>query len=169
MAALTGKCGKFPQPPELTDNDAKRRRFGGLAGARMPVSLSGFAIQPFAPGAVGAEWRERTVVADTRGMPVTKITLSTAMRARDVSRPHEGHLAEAAVRENTVHENTVHENTAHENTVRENTVREDATARSAQVPPPKPTPAPSPAPPPARPSPAEPTPTPPRRRRRRGR
>ncbi len=39
-------------------------------------------------------------------MPVTKITLSTAMRARDVSRPHEQHLAEAAVRENTVRENT---------------------------------------------------------------
>jgi hypothetical protein len=32
-------------------------------------------------------------------MPITKITLSTAMRARDVSRPHEGHLTEAAGRE----------------------------------------------------------------------
>jgi len=96
---------------------------------------------------VGAEWRERTMVADTGGMPVTKITLSTAMRARDVSRPHEEHLAEAAVRENTV--------------------REDTAARHAEVPPPKPTPAPSPAPPPAKPSPAEPAPT--RRRRRRGR
>ncbi|HEY6496795.1 MAG TPA: hypothetical protein VIZ43_26255 [Trebonia sp.] len=32
-------------------------------------------------------------------MPVTKITLSTAMRARDVSRPHAEHLAEAADRE----------------------------------------------------------------------
>ena len=122
----------------------------------------GSRIRPFPPGATGTEWRERTVVADTRGMPVTKITLSTAMRARDVSRPHEGHLAEAAARENTAHENTVHENT-----VREKTVREDATARPAPVPPPKPTP--SPVPPPAKPSLAEPTPTPTRRRRRRGR
>jgi hypothetical protein len=32
-------------------------------------------------------------------MPVTKITLSTAMRARDVSRPLDDHLAEAAKRE----------------------------------------------------------------------
>jgi len=32
-------------------------------------------------------------------MPVTKITLSTAMRARDVARPHEEHLTEAAARE----------------------------------------------------------------------
>lgn len=32
-------------------------------------------------------------------MPVTKITLSTAMRARDVSRPREEQLAEAAERE----------------------------------------------------------------------
>jgi len=35
-------------------------------------------------------------------MPVTKITLSTAMRARDVSRPREEHLAEAAEREEKV-------------------------------------------------------------------
>jgi hypothetical protein len=35
-------------------------------------------------------------------MPVTKITLSTAMRARDVSRPHENHLSEAAEREDAV-------------------------------------------------------------------
>ena len=35
-------------------------------------------------------------------MPVTKITLSTAMRARDVSRPHEEHLTEAAEREDAV-------------------------------------------------------------------
>jgi hypothetical protein len=35
-------------------------------------------------------------------MPVMKITLSTAMRARDVSRPHAEHLAEAAEREETV-------------------------------------------------------------------
>jgi hypothetical protein len=35
-------------------------------------------------------------------MPVTKITLSTAMRARDVSRPHENHLTEAAEREDAV-------------------------------------------------------------------
>ncbi len=35
-------------------------------------------------------------------MPVTKITLSTAMRARDVSRPHAEHLAEAAEREDSV-------------------------------------------------------------------
>jgi hypothetical protein len=35
-------------------------------------------------------------------MPVTKITLSTAMRARDVSRPHEEHLAEAAAHEEAV-------------------------------------------------------------------
>ncbi|PEN18664.1 hypothetical protein CRM93_14845 [Acetobacter fabarum] len=33
------------------------------------------------------------------GMPVTKITLSTAMRARDVSRPRDEQLAEAAERE----------------------------------------------------------------------
>ena len=32
-------------------------------------------------------------------MPITKITLSTAMRARDVSRPHEEHLTAAAERE----------------------------------------------------------------------
>jgi len=32
-------------------------------------------------------------------MPVTKITLSTAMRARDVSRPRDDQLAEAAERE----------------------------------------------------------------------
>jgi hypothetical protein len=35
-------------------------------------------------------------------MPVTKITLSTAMRARDVSRPREEYLAEAVGREETV-------------------------------------------------------------------
>lgn len=35
-------------------------------------------------------------------MPVTKITLSTAMRARDVSRPHEEHLTEAAEREQAI-------------------------------------------------------------------
>jgi hypothetical protein len=159
LAALTGKCGKFPQPPEPTDNDAKRQRFGGLAAARTPVFVIGVRGSGLPAGRDGAEWRERAVVADTRGMPVTKITLSTAMRARDVSRPHEGHLAEAAVRENT----------GRENTGRENTGREDATARQAEVPPPKPTPAPSPAPPPAKPRPAEPPPAPTRRRRRRGR
>ena len=37
--------------------------------------------------------------ADNRAMAVTKITLSTAMRARDVSRPRAEHLAEAAERE----------------------------------------------------------------------
>jgi hypothetical protein len=148
LAALTGKCGKFPQPAELTDNDAKTpaiRRVGRRLNAGFVIGVS--RIRPFPRGAAGPEWRERTMVADTRGMPVTKITLSTAMRARDVSRPHEEHLAEAAVRENTV--------------------REDAAARRAEVPPPKPKPAPSPAPPPAKPSPAEPAPT--RRRRRRGR
>ncbi len=154
LAARTGKCGKFPQPPDLTDNDAKRQRFGGLATPGGRFRYRGFADPAVPTAAVGAEWRERTMVADTRGMPVTKITLSTAMRARDVSRPHEKHLAEAAVRENTV---------------RENTVREDGAARHAEVPPPKPTPAPSPAPPPAKLSPAEPMPAPPRRRRRRGR
>jgi len=35
-------------------------------------------------------------------MPVMKITLSTAMRARDVSRPHAEHLAKAAEREEAV-------------------------------------------------------------------
>jgi hypothetical protein len=35
-------------------------------------------------------------------MPVTKITLSTAMRARDVSRPRAEQLAEATDREETV-------------------------------------------------------------------
>mgnify|MGYP001167493612 CR=1 FL=1 len=70
----------------------------------------GSRIRPFrgawwTPNGLNAPWwRGLAVVTDTRGMPVTKITLSTAMRARDVSRPHEGHLAEAAVRENTVHE-----------------------------------------------------------------
>jgi len=34
-------------------------------------------------------------------MPVTKITTSTAMRARDVSRPREDQLSEAAERERT--------------------------------------------------------------------
>ena len=130
------------------------RRVGRRLDAGFVIGVS--RIRPFPRGTVGAEWRERTMVADTGGMPVTKITLSTAMRARDVSRPHEQHLAEAAVRENTV---------------RENTVREDAAARHAEVPPPKPTPAPSPAPPPAKPRPAEPAKAqaPTRRRRRRGR
>src|SRR6185437_17024741 len=41
-------------------------------------------------------------LGDTVLMPVSKITLSTAMRARDVSRPHEEHLAAAADRENSV-------------------------------------------------------------------
>ena len=40
--------------------------------------------------------------ANNRYMPVTKITLSTAMRARDVSQPHEEHLAEAAERGDAV-------------------------------------------------------------------
>jgi hypothetical protein len=35
-------------------------------------------------------------------MAVTKITVSTAMRARDVSRPHADHLTEAAEREAAV-------------------------------------------------------------------
>jgi hypothetical protein len=35
-------------------------------------------------------------------MPVTKITLSTAMRARDVSRPRAEQLADATDREDTV-------------------------------------------------------------------
>ena len=39
------------------------------------------------------------LLGDTGVMPVTKITLSTAMRARDVSRPHAEHLTEAAQRE----------------------------------------------------------------------
>jgi hypothetical protein len=144
LAALTGKCGNFPHPAELTDNDAKTpaiRRVGRRLDAGFVIGVS--RIRPVPRGAADPEWRGRTMVADTRGMPVTKITLSTAMRARDVSRPHEEHLAEAAVRENTV--------------------REDAAARRAEVPPPKP----KPAPPPAKPSPAEPPPT--RRRRRRGR
>ena len=102
LAALTGKCGKFPQPPEMTDNDGKRRRFGGLATPGGRCRYRGVADPAVPAGAVVAEWRERTMVADNRGMPVTKITLSTAMRARDVSRPHETHLAEAAVRENAV-------------------------------------------------------------------
>jgi hypothetical protein len=75
------------------------------------------------------------------GMPVTKITLSTAMRARDVSRPHAEHVAEAAR-------------------------REDAVTRQAETPPPKPS---EPAAPTAQSAPAIPKPTPPRRRRRRGR
>jgi hypothetical protein len=78
-------------------------------------------------------------------MPITKITLSTAMRARDVSRPREGHLAEAAG-------------------------REDALTRQAEPPPPKPVP-PAPASAPAtQPNPtvpAGPAAPPPRRRRRR--
>lgn len=36
---------------------------------------------------------------DTGLMPVMKITVTTAMRARDVSRPREEHLAEAAGQE----------------------------------------------------------------------
>ena len=75
-------------------------------------------------------------------MPVTKITLSTAMRARDVSRPREEHLAEAGGREETV------------------------TRQAQAVTPPKPAPPANQPPPPAnQPPPAEA----PRRRRRRGR
>jgi hypothetical protein len=74
-------------------------------------------------------------------MPVTKITLSTAMRARDVSRPHAAHLAEA-------------------------TEREESAARHAETSPPKPNQSPAPTAPSGLPV---PTPTPPRRRRRRGR
>src|ERR1700722_15295289 len=40
--------------------------------------------------------------ADNGAMAVTKITVSTAMRARDVSRPGAEHLAEAAEREEAV-------------------------------------------------------------------
>jgi hypothetical protein len=72
-------------------------------------------------------------------MPVMKITLSTAMRARDVSRPHAEHLAEAAEREETV-------------------------TRPAETPPPEPT---EPAASTGRSGPAVARPTPPRRRRRR--
>jgi len=76
-------------------------------------------------------------------MPVTKITLSTAMRARDVSRPHAEHLAEAAEREQA------------------------AATREAQEPPAKP--GPSASGPTAAPSDRAPAqvPPPPRRRRRR--
>jgi hypothetical protein len=80
------------------------------------------------------------LLGDTGYMPVTKITLSTAMRARDVSRPHAAHLAEAAE-------------------------REESAARHAETSPPKPAPPVDqrgPAGPPA-------VPAPPRRRRRRGR
>ncbi|HEY1819448.1 MAG TPA: hypothetical protein VGG83_05935 [Trebonia sp.] len=73
-------------------------------------------------------------------MPVTKITLSTAMRARDVSRPRAEHLAEAAEREDTV-------------------------ARRPEPTPPRPAP-PADQPSPSAPV---PVPAPPRRRRRRGR
>lgn len=82
-------------------------------------------------------------------MAVTKITVSTAMRARDVSRPHDEHLAEA-------------------------TEREEAAARQPETPPaapPAPAPVPVPAPPPASllPGPADQAQLPSRRRRRRGR
>jgi hypothetical protein len=78
-------------------------------------------------------------------MPVTKITLSTAMRARDVSRPHEDHLTDAAR-------------------------REDAVARRVETPSPHlETSPPKPAPPAAQPKLPElaPAPAPARRRRRR--
>jgi hypothetical protein len=72
-------------------------------------------------------------------MPVTKITLSTAMRARDVSRPHEEHLAEAAA-------------------------REDNAARPPAAPPARPAESPATVP---KPGPVLPPPAPRRRRRRR--
>ncbi len=74
-------------------------------------------------------------------MPVTKITLSTAMRARDVSRPREEHLAEADGREETV-------------------TRQARTTTPPKPAPPAHQPAPANQPPPAE---------APRRRRRRGR
>jgi hypothetical protein len=77
-------------------------------------------------------------------MAVTKITVSTAMRARDVSRPRAEYLTEAAEREEAV----------------------------TRQPDPQPGPSPAPAqPPPAArmPGPAEPAQPPSRRRRRRSR
>jgi hypothetical protein len=83
-------------------------------------------------------------------MPVTKITLSTAMRARDVSRPHEEHLVQAAEREDSVtrHPEAGHPEAGHPEAVQ-----------------------PKPAPPAERRGPSElpPVPASPRRRRRRGR
>jgi hypothetical protein len=40
-----------------------------------------------------------TILNDNGHMPVTKITVSTAMRARDVSRPRDDQFAGAAERE----------------------------------------------------------------------
>jgi hypothetical protein len=76
-------------------------------------------------------------------MAVTKITVSTAMRARDVSRPSAEHFAEAG--------------------------RGEAATRQPEVPaagPPRAPAAPAPA---LRAGPADPAPPPARRRRRRGR
>jgi hypothetical protein len=77
-------------------------------------------------------------------MPVTKITLSTAMRARDVARPREEHLAEAAARE-------------------ERAANPVETAPRSRPAPPAPAPGDGLSLPPL------PVPAPPRRRRRRGR
>jgi hypothetical protein len=83
-------------------------------------------------------------------MAVTKITVSTAMRARDVSRPSAEHLTEAAA-------------------------REEGASRQPEAPAAAPSPAPAapaaPAAPPASPppSPADQAQPPSRRRRRRGR
>src|SRR6185437_3415875 len=99
-------------------------------------------------------------LGDTVLMPVSKITLSTAMRARDVSRPHEEHLAAAADRENSVSRQPP----------------EPAPPRPAQRPAPGPTPPSAPAAQSGRASGAQPVSAvppvsapPPRRRRRRGR
>jgi hypothetical protein len=77
-------------------------------------------------------------------MAVTKITVSTAMRARDVSRPRAELLAEGAE-------------------------REEAATRQPEVPAAAPPPAPAAPPAAPQPGPADPAQAPPRRRRRRGR
>jgi hypothetical protein len=94
-------------------------------------------------------------------MAVTKITVSTAMRARDVSRPHDEHFTEAAEREEAA--------TRHPE-IRP-AVPPPPPVPPPPVPPPPVPPPPVPAPPPAgpQPSPAGQTQLPSRRRRRRGR
>jgi len=106
-----------------------------------------YPIRPVTADPITAEEYTSRPAADNRAMAVTKITVSTAMRARDVSRPHAEHLAEAAE-------------------------REEAATRRPEVPPtvlPPTAAAPAPAPQPAEPGPAEPAQAPSRRRRRRGR
>ena len=86
LAALTGKCGKFPQPPELTDNGAKRRRFGGV-GRRLDAGfvIGVSRIRPFPPGTVVSASTIRPSGSTTSLNLCEAITRATSRRHRSLS------------------------------------------------------------------------------------